>query len=210
MRAVPGSAFGSVRPSGFRMSSAPDLMTVADYAARRGVSDSYIRRMRRQGKLVTEGRLVRVAASDHLLDNITDPVRGGNRTPISAGAEAGRRGGENADAVNDAIRRERLAKAQLAEIELAERAGELIRRDGVERTVYTLARAAINGMQGMRVRLRLRLAAESDPAKVDAMLAEEFDALCAEMRTAASKLSRELGPDAAVEPTLARGVDQAG
>lgn len=43
------------------------LMTVAEYAAHRGCSDSYVRRLRRIGRLVVVGDLINVLASDVLL-----------------------------------------------------------------------------------------------------------------------------------------------
>jgi hypothetical protein len=44
-------------------------MTVAEYATHRGCSDSYVRRMRREQRLVMgEGKLIDVAASDAKLE----------------------------------------------------------------------------------------------------------------------------------------------
>lgn len=177
------------------MSSGTDLMTVAQYAQHRRVSDSYIRRMRRLGKLVVEGRLIRVAASDAVLDNTTDPVRGGNRN-ADASSE-GRR--DKSEQVQEAIRRERMARAQLAELELAEKAGELTRRAGVERAVFTLVRQALNRLQAIKGRLRGRLAAETDPLQIDVLLDEEVFAICEEMREAARTLIAEAQASAALE-----------
>lgn len=55
-------------------------MTTAEYAKHRGVSDSYIRRMRRKGNVILgdDGR-IHVNASDTLLDGMTHPVQGGKR-----------------------------------------------------------------------------------------------------------------------------------
>lgn len=178
------------------MSSGTQLVTVAAYAAHRGCSDSYIRRMRREGKLVCEGKLVDLTASDRLLDDVTDPVRGGNRA-MPAGADAGQRGRAASAEVQDAIHRERLAKARLAELELAQAAKELTRTDGVERAVFTLVRQALNELQGMKYQLRGRLAAAADAAEVDALLDEHVTAICDRMRKAARALNAEpLGAEA--------------
>jgi len=177
-------------PLGFRMSSARQTMTAAEYAAHRGCSDSYVRRMRRQGKLVTDGERIVVADSDRLLDDITDPVRGGNRA-MSAGADAGQRGRAASGEVADAIHRERLAKARIAELELAQAAKELTRTDGVERAVFTLVRQALNELQGMKYQLRGRLAAATEVAVVDKLLDEHVAAICERMRKAARALNAE-------------------
>lgn len=193
------------------MSSGTRLVSAADYAAHRGVSDSYIRRMRREGKLVCQGKLVDVDASDRLLDDVTDPVRGGNRA-LPAGADAGQRGRAASGEVQEAIHRERLAKARLAELELAREAGELTRTDGVERAVFTLVRQALNELQGMKYQLRGRLAAATDVAAVDALLDEHVGAICERMRKAARTLNAEpLGAEAVdvVEAGAALDADEA-
>lgn len=182
-------------PQVFRMSSGnvPAYMSAAEYAAHRGCSDSFVRRLRRQGKLVCDGNRIHVAESDRLLANITDPVRGGDRSqaPGAAGARAAA-----ADEVQEAIRRERMARAQMAELELGEAAKELIRADGVRRAVFTLARNALNQLQGMRGRLRDRLAATSDPREVERLLDEEIVGIASRMREA----TKALGVDAVAEP----------
>ncbi|MCD9097058.1 hypothetical protein [Luteimonas fraxinea] len=172
------------------MSSAGLTMTVAEYAAHRGCSDSYVRRLRRNGKLVLDGDRIVVTDSDRLVDDITDPVRGGNRA-VPAGADAGQRGRAASGEVQDAIHRERLAKARIAELELAQAAKELTRTDGVERAVFTLVRQALNELQGMKWQLRGRLAAATDPAEVDTLLDEHVSAICARMRKAARALNAE-------------------
>jgi hypothetical protein len=174
-------------PLVFRMSSGtvPAYMSAAEYAAHRGCSDSFIRRLRRQGKLVCDGSRIHVAESDRMLANITDPVRGGDRTG-APGAGGGR--ASAADEVQEAIRRERMARAQMAELELGEAAKELIRADRVRRAVFTLARNALNQLQGMRGRLRDRLAATSDPREIERLLEEEIVGIAGRMREAAKAL----------------------
>lgn len=163
-------------------------MSIAEYAAHRGVSDSYIRRMRRSGKLVTDqgGKRVDVAQSDALLDDITDPVRGGDRSPGAAPrAELPLLSG--GPSVQEAVRRERLARARLAELELGEATKELTRARDVERAVFTLVRQALNSMLNMPGRLRSQLAAESDPRAVEALLDADIRRIAEEMQLAAGK-----------------------
>ncbi|MDH5832156.1 hypothetical protein QFW80_16685 [Luteimonas sp. M1R5S18] len=193
-------------------------MTVAEYAAHRGCSDSYIRRMRRQGKLVVApgtSRIV-VADSDALLDDITDPVRGGDRTREAAAAAVPVHTHvvpPSAPSVQEAVRRERLAKAQLAELELGELTRALTRTVDVERTTFTLVRAALNEMMGMSGRLRAKLAATTDPAACAALLDAEVRLIAARMQEAAQRLaaerngSRTPAPPADAEDEEAAGDD---
>ena len=108
-------------------------MTPAQYATHRGCSDSYVRRLRRKGQLVVQGTLIDAAASDLVLDAMLDPVRGGDRTsPLGDGVGAAPKTAAvltvpAGPSVHEAVRRERLAKARLAELELGEQAGELTR-----------------------------------------------------------------------------------
>ena len=148
-------------------------MTVAEFAMHRGCSDSYIRRMRRLGKLVmaADGKRIVVTSSDALLDDITDPVRGGDRTPGAAAR------GEVP-----------LARARLAELELGEESKELTRTKGVERAVFTLVRQALNSMLNMSGRLRAKLAAESDPRAVEALLDAEVRRIAETMQEEARQL----------------------
>lgn len=237
-------------------------MSVAEYALHRGVSESYVRRMRRKGHLAAAAAGgIDAAASDALLDAATNPVRGGKRPgsgrpPATGAAPAGRetsapdraagvehcalesgrdpggatatqraapttdldraagvaraelpaagqmqraapggtgpRGGpqaaESIVSVHEAVRRERLAKARLAELELGQQSRRLTRVDLVERAVFTLVRRALNQLQGMSGRLATSLAAEADAFAVAALLDADIANICAEMRAAAAGL----------------------
>ena len=187
------------------------LMTVDEYASHRGCSDSYIRRLRRQGRLVLgeDGKLIDVAASDAAIEQYRDPLRGGDHSAASA-VPAGRNSAPRerlmspaeayiasacdipaADAglsLKEAVRRERLAKARLAELELGEAAGDLTRRAEVQRQVFTLARQALERMRTMGSRLRTRLAAESDARACEAIINAEIAEICEDMQRAADDL----------------------
>src|SRR5690606_19202993 len=147
---------------GVPVSSVKAYMTVAEYAAHRGVSDSYVRRLRRDRRLV-EGpdKLIDVLASNGLLDATTDPVRGGDRTgkpdlhpqnlPTNTVAPF-----ETVD-LREAMRRERLAKARTAELELGEQAKQLTRVKHVDREVFTLVRQALERLRTIPSRLRTKI-----------------------------------------------------
>ena len=201
----------------------PQMMTLVEYAEHRGVSDSYIRRMRRRGSLVLgDGDLIVVQASDEMLDGLTNPVRGGPR-PGSGKPASDRNRPARADpapephpasrsafdltlpplpasiSVQEAVRRERLARARLAELELGEQAGQLMRVETVNRVVFTLVRQALNQLQGMNARLAKTLAAETDSFRAGVLLDAEVANICREMRSAAESLlaGRESGSTAA-------------
>lgn len=90
--------------------------------------------------------------------------------------------------LKEAVRRERLAKARLAELELGEAAGDLTRRAEVQRQVFTLARQALERMRTMGSRLRTRLAAESDARACEAIINAEIAEICEDMQRAADDL----------------------
>lgn len=206
---------------------AAETMTAPEYAVHRGVSDSYVRRMRRKGNLVMTGDgRIDVRASDDLLDGLTHPLRGGKRPgsgrppavreacggDVAAPAEAGGDGGAGSGgagpagrhsagdqpaappapgatiSVHEAVRRERLARARMAELELGEQARALVRTEQVQRAVFTLVRQALNQLQGMSGRLARSLAAETDPFRAGEILDAEVANICTEMRAAAASL----------------------
>ncbi|KFN42327.1 hypothetical protein [Arenimonas oryziterrae] len=188
------------------MSSGKPFMTTAEYAAHRGVSDSYVRRMRRDRRLVErEDKLIDVAASDALLDETSDPTRGGDRSaPTEAPAEtaaptaAGAAPEVDPFSLREAMRRERLARARMAELELGETAKQLVRVDQVDRDVFTLARQALERLRSIPSRLRSQLAAETDPRACEALLDAEVAKVCEDLQKSATAMF-----DRTKEPTPA-------
>jgi hypothetical protein len=173
-------------------------MTTVEYAAHRGCSDSYVRRMRREHRLVLgEGDLIDVLASDARLAATTDPLRGGDRTGKASPAHAGA-GPESVTAtvlpltegidLREAMRRERLARARLAELELGEQAGQLVRAKEIDRDVFTLARQALERLRTIPSRLRGQLAATTDPHVCESLLDAEVAKVCDELQKAAAAM----------------------
>ena len=183
-------------------------LTTAQYAAHRRVSDSYVRRLRREERLVlhADGSIDPVA-SDALLDDTSDPLRGGDRTRKEPGDPTEPRGAEAPAAapaaplvpvpgvhLKEAVRRERLAKARSAELELGERAKELTRVKDVQREVFTLARQGLERLRTMGSRLRGKLAAETDPRACEALIDAEVRQVCEDLQAGATRLATRLGP----------------
>lgn len=166
-------------------------MSAADYAKRRGCSDSYVRRLRRKGLIVECSHgMIDVEASDRSLADNLNPVRGGDRSgkdqpaapPPPSPSSPPR---DEQPSVNEAVRRERLARARLAELELGELSGQLIRRQDAMRATVTLVRQAVSRMRLMASRLRGPLAATGEPRKCEALIDAEIDLICADMQKSA-------------------------
>jgi hypothetical protein len=196
---------------------AEQYLSVAQYAAHRGCSDSYVRRLRREDRIVTHPqnrKRIDRAASDAKLLLEGDPLRGGDRTgveiggasmaapgPLAAAAAVG--SGNDEGGVREAVRRERMANARIAELKLGEATKEFTRTKEVDRVVYTLARQALERLRVIGSRLATQLAPESDPAKCEAIIDKEIRTVCEEMQAAAAKLLASHGmgmvnPDPAV------------
>ena len=160
-------------------------LSQTEYAQARGCSAAYVSKLKRQGRLVlTPNGKVNVEATDRLIENTRDPARGGDRrpgadgqgeaahAPADAGPAAVRPVGGH-ETYKEAARRERIAKARLAELELAEAAGQLVRRDQVEQMVFGLARQAMDALMSLDERLAGRLAAETDEFRVAELIRTE-------------------------------------
>ena len=173
--------------------STPIFATTAEYAAHRGCDASLIRRWKAEGKLVVhdDGRIV-VHATDAALKATLHPSRGGKRT-AGQSAEAKNVGGAARAARGDAridfgeeAAREKRAKADSAELDLAERAGLLVSTQTVRRNVRGLAVAAREALLGLPGRVSAELVALTDASAIEAVLLAELQLLCAQMAMAAS------------------------
>lgn len=183
------------------------FVTRAEFARMRGCSGPYVTKLGHQGRLVlnASGKRINVAATMALLDQSDDPARGGDRTgksePESGFALARPAVGAplssaredlpweataivDGAAYKNAATRERMAKARLAELELAEKSGNLVRRDEVEAAVFGLARQAQEALVSIADRLSTQLAAEADPARVHQQLSEEVARVIAQIAAA--------------------------
>lgn len=94
-------------------------------------------------------------------------------TSASSGSDETEVAGESHD---EARTRREIAEADLAELKLRELRGELIRRDIMERIVGERAAATRESVLQIKARLAPLLAAESDVAKVTALLDAELRA----------------------------------
>lgn len=179
-------------------------MIQSEYATMRGWSPAYVSKLKRQGRLVfSRAGMVNVEATDRLIENTRDPARGGDRRPAAARGEGSESGADpnhagatsrsdaGDNAYREAARRERIAKARLAELELAEAAGQLVRTDQVERVLFGVARLTMDALLGIPDRLCDALAVEKDPFRCKALLDAEMRAVVKQMQDGATLIDRD-------------------
>jgi len=164
------------------------LMTKADFARHLGVSDSYVSKLDRQNRLVKDSAgLIVVAQSKVLIEATRDPGRGGDRSApktmaapaqddprAEQGAAAGPAPAAGVMSYNEAARREKVAKALTAELEQAETAKALVRRDVVERAIFGLARTAMEALRSVPPRIAGVLATTADAHACERIVEQEI------------------------------------
>jgi len=157
-----------------------EFVSQAEFARRRGCSRAMVTKWKKTGRLVmTDDGQVDVAASEALIGSASDPLRGGDRS-----AGAGRKKTTGASTDDGYVRertREAKARADKMEIELAEKAGALVRRDLVEAAIFDLSRRAMEALRNMPDRLAPGLAVASEPGEVRGTLEAEIERVCGEL-----------------------------
>lgn len=142
------------------------------------------------GRIVLVGGKVDPAAADRAWDARTDvdqQSRGalGGYAPKTAPQAQVAQAAPAASPMVDAVvsdrdtyfahkARRELVEAQLAELELAEKRGELVRRADVERETFATMRALRDRMLGVADRIAAQVAAEGDVAKVHEIIVREI------------------------------------
>lgn len=152
------------------------VMTRAEFARHRGCDRALITRWVKRGRLVlTEDNQVDVEASEARIDETADPKRAGE---VRSRPGRGTRG-QALDPIRAARTRNELAVAEARELDLAERRGELVRRDQAERAATLAAGAIAKALEAMPTRIGGRMAAMfgGDERQAIAVLDEEADAL---------------------------------
>ena len=156
-----------------------------EFAALRGVKPPLVTRWKQRGLLVmsADGERVLVAESMAKLDATLHPGRGGDRTgkPATPVVVVDR---VPIDPIDDRASyvvnasREKLARAQLAELELAERAGKVLDAGAAADAVAKLAGQAKALMLAMPRRLAPALTLATDVAVVERLLGDEMRKAC--------------------------------
>lgn len=174
-----------------------ELVSQREYARRRGISHTAVRKAIRSGRIVpTKGKLNPAKADRQWRDN-TDPTKPNNLITGKPRDARKRRGppqprhleesddssGGNGTAAGYAKARaaRELYQAQMAKLELDERRGELVRADDVKLGVFQMARKARDQLMGLPDRMAAIMAATTDAAEAHRLLEEEVERICREI-----------------------------
>lgn len=176
---------------------ARELIGLRAYARRRGVSLGAVQKAIKSGRITTINGKIDPEVADIQWGRNTDPALAkpvaSSSAPPPGPAEAAGDGAEQpADFLVAKARREQ-ALAEIAELELAEKRGELVRAADVERQLVSRIIGAREALDSMADRLSTLIASESDPAVVYRMLR-------AEVRQAMDSLAGAAEPAPAAEP----------
>lgn len=162
----------------------PVFASLAEYAQIRCRSTRYLRRLRERGdpRLVMDGERVVVAASNKAWDEMTDQTKVRKPAP-SASAPVAAGPSQSVDVgdlgaprtLMDAKRKESEARAKLLQIEIAERAGNLVERKAVELTNARIGRQLVESLGSLADRTAAQIAGEfgADHARVYALIEAE-------------------------------------
>jgi phage terminase Nu1 subunit (DNA packaging protein) len=152
-----------------------------DLARELGVSASLVSRYERKGMPVNDAGAARAWLDSHLIPGLRKEARqakaieappSSQKTTANLPPPQGVTG-DRGNWIDHKSRRE-LAEAQLAELELREKTAELVQRDVVARETFTLFRTLRDRILGIPDRIAAIIAAESDTAKVHALLTAEL------------------------------------
>jgi len=190
-------------------------LTKSQFAAEQGWSPSYITKLKQQGRLVLDAKQKQIdaGATLALLANTADPAKAqlrkhheGTRVQkhvdkhIAHDADLG---GDPAGAASDpkywdSKTRRETALAQLAEIELSKKRGELCDRASVEATAFATARIFRDTLLGLPVQLAPVFASMTDAFNIEVKLRDALRQACsdfAKMKAADLKRVMEQSSD---------------
>lgn len=164
--------------------AAPRMMMKRDYAKHRGCSAPYISKLIRQGRLTPpaldiDSGMINVAEADRMLGDAVEADEPAAQTPRPS------RSGN----LTEARTRDIEAKAELAEMEVARRRGELLRRDAVATAAQSLFERVVAEVLGVPAAVSLDLASLTDPAAIE-------DNLTAALKRALAGMHEEFLQDA--------------
>ncbi len=177
--------------------------TPAQYADARELSRARVSQLMKDGKIPfatdAKGRKwIDPEAADLARARNTDPDQQQRSSPAQAAITQQQaaavprggherhpqRGGDGGDPfLVEAKTRTELLKAELLEIELAEKRGELINADDARRVSLNLARSTRNAFMALPARLAPILAPIADAAEVERLLEAEIRKVCQQLAT---------------------------
>ncbi len=154
-----------------------NLVTLAELARRLDISRSRVTAYKRQGRLVMDGKLVDLPATIAKLKATTDPSQDSSFTRLSTGTDSV--AACHPEACSYDYQKERARKeyclACLAELELAERTGELVPLADVLADATLCSSTLRENMLALPVRLAPTVAAMTDEDQLEQFLKEEIE-----------------------------------
>lgn len=157
-------------------------ITQAEYAKLKGWNKSTVTRAKQAGRLVMVGGLVDVEASDARLADTTagrDDVTERHVAERAAKVGAGETAPIRNEARADAQARKESAAADLMEIELAEKRGNLVAKEDIDAALKSLGASVRARLDVLADQLAPVVAPVSDLDETHAILAEHFRAVLA-------------------------------
>lgn len=176
-----------------------ELLSLSAYARRIGVSQQYLSKLKKAGRLPMVGDKVDAAAADALRAGSADPAKQVARMPTARALAAA--GGvvlppgavELPSGFQTPVQRataeDRQLSAEIKRAKLALLTGEQVDRAGVMRAISAHTEAAVRLARTLPDRVAPRVAAESDPRRCHAILVAEIDEL---MRAIAGDAGRAI------------------
>lgn len=179
----------------------PETCTQKEFAVLIGISEPGVCKHKAAGRVAMDGKRVRVRETIDRMRRHTHPGRGGDRTPAAAPRAAHSAaqaapvafGGSPDDPTNYQLQaaREKRASAQLREMELAERAGQLVLREARDAAEFGRARMAREAVMSIPDRLAVQLAPALPVDEVHALLTAECRRICALLAAGGQSLPTE-------------------
>lgn len=170
-----------------------ELLSLSAYARRIGVSQQYLSKLKKLGRLPMVGDKVDAAAADALRAGSADPAKQVARMPTARALAAAGGVVELPSGFQTPVQRataeDRQLSAEIKRAKLALLTGEQVDRAGVMRAISAHTEAAVRLARTLPDRVAPRVAAESDPRRCHAILVAEIDEL---MRAIAGDAGRAI------------------
>lgn len=174
-----------------------ELVTQAEYSRMRGCSRAAVTNAVKDKRITLINGKIDPEVADFQWKRNTDPVQAA-RTDFgrpSQAASGNSAGGESPAAETSEIllartRTER-ARAELFEIEIAEKKGALAKTESIEKAAFDKGRVMRSALEGLSDRLAPVLAAETDPAKIHQLLNTEMKRVLRELAEGENNQTRQ-------------------
>ncbi|TCS37474.1 hypothetical protein EDC30_104278 [Paucimonas lemoignei] len=172
-----------------------ELITKAAYARRRGVSPAAVTKAVKSGRITEIDGKIDPDVADIQWSRNTDVAQSARtsdsilKSPTST--KESRQEGQEDSAILVARTRTEIARAELFEIEIAEKRGTLVLAEGVKKAAFEKARIVRSALEGLPDRLAPVLAAETDPARCHQLMMAEIKRVLRELAAGEGEQTRQ-------------------